>query len=375
MYRESATKGKGSVNPRGPLSAISSAGSVRHTGRMRRLSVIAVALLLALGLPVPPAGATPAPVLAYDTNAGAVDVAAVDGTVTASAPDVSPYFSFSGSVLAVSRATANGGSRVLGVDGTTGSTLFSIRDAFFPLIAGDGTRVVFLPDGRAGGANDRDPMINSVWYRDVGSGLEHRLVQFTDSDRIPLNLAISPKGGRVAITEGNDADLFQWDIWTASTQTHLVRRLTTNGMSIYPSFSPSGLQIAFAKVNHANACGGSVWIMNADGRDPHRVAGATCARHFLRPVWLDDHTLIAWAWGPHGVLGLDKIALPSGTVTSIVTGRVTDFSASRTMGEVAIRYQSGRVGLWDAGDGSITLLPVTPPGGRVFLSGGLELAY
>ena len=75
------------------------------------------------------------------------------------------------------------------------------------------------------------------------------------------------------------------------------------------------------------------------------------------------------------MLGLDKIALPSGTVTSIATGRVTDFSVSRTMGEVAIRYQSGRVGLWDAGDGSITLLPVTPVGGRVFLSGGLELAY
>ena len=304
-----------------------------------------------------------------------MNVAAVDGTVTASAPNVSPYFSFSGSVLAVSRATANGGSRVVGIDGATGATLFTVNDGFFPLIADQGTRVIFLPDAHTGGANDRDPFINSVWNHDVASDTDRRLVQFTDSDRIPLNLAISPKGGRVAITQGNDADLFQWDIWTASTQTHLVRRLTTDGISTYPSFSPSGMQIAFAKLDHQHACSGSVWIMAADGRSPHQVAAASCARHFLRPVWLNTHTLVAWAWGPHGVLGLDKIALPSGTVTSIATGRITDFSVSRAMGKVAIRYQSGRVGLWDAGDNAITLLPVSPAGSRVFLSGALELAY
>jgi Tol biopolymer transport system component len=342
---------------------------------MRRLPVLSLGVLLAIALPVPTAGAALPPRIAYDTDTGAVNVAALDGSVTASASNVSPYFSFSGGVLAASRPTASGGSRVIGVDGTTGSKLFTIRDAFFPLIAGQGTRVVFLPDGHAGGAHDRDPTINSVWYRDVPSGHEHRLIRFTDSDRIPLHLAISPKGGRVAITHGNDADLFQWDIWTARTDTHLVRRLTTDGISTYPSFSPSGLQIAFTKVDHTKACSGSVWIMAADGRNSHQVAAGTCARHFLRPVWLDAHTLIAWTWGPHGVLGLDKITLPSGTVSTIATGKVFDFSVSRAMGKVAIRYRSSRVGLWDAGDNAITLLPVTPPGSRVFLSGALELAY
>jgi hypothetical protein len=340
---------------------------------MRRLAWIV--LVVAVALPPTVAGAALPPRIAYDTEAGAVNVEAVDGTLTTSVSNASAYFSFSGGVLAVARPTLNGGSRVVGIDGATGSTVFTIKDAFFPLIAGQGSRVIFLPDGHAGGPNDRDATINSVWYHDVGSGLDHRLVQFTDSDRIPLNLAISPKGGRVAITEGNDADLFQWDIWTASTGRHRVRRLTHDGISTYPSFSPAGLQIAFAKVDHTDPCGGDVWIMAADGRSPHQVTGGSCARHYLRPVWIDTHTLIAWAWGPHGVLGLVKIAVTSGTVTPIVNGKVFDFSVSRAMGKVAIRYRSGRVGLWDAGDDSLTLLPVSPAGGRVFLSGGLELAY
>ena len=346
-----------------------------YCNTMRRFLWAVVLALPAMGLPSVPAGAALPPRIAFDTNAGDVRVVATDGTETASVSNASPYFSFSGGILAVSRPTLNGGSRVVGVDGTTGSTMFTIKDAFFPLIAGQGSRVVFLPDGHAGGPNDRDPTLNSVWFDDVASGHDHRLVRFTDSDRIPLNLAIAPKGGRVAITHGNDADLFQWDIWTATTDHHFVRRLTTDGISTYPSFSPSGLQIAFAKVDHSSACSGSIWVMNGDGRNPHRLVAGTCARHYLRPVWIDTHTLIAWAWGPHGVLGLVEISVPSGTVTPIVNGRVFDFSVSRAMGKVAIRYGSGRIGLWDASSDALTLLPVTPAGGRVFLSGALELAY
>jgi WD40 repeat protein len=374
VYRESATQGKRSVNPRRIPVDFRPRGPWAILWGMRRLPLYLALALVALALPLS-SGAIPLPVIAYDTNTGAVNVALEDGSVTASAADISPYFSLSGGVMASSRTTLNGGSRVVGIDGSSGSTLFTVNDGFFPLISGDGGRVVFLPDGRAGGAHDRDPTINSVWYYDVPSDIDHRLVRFSDSDRIPLNLAISPKGGRVAITHGNDADLFVWDIWTARTDTHLVRRLTTDGISNYPSFSPSGLQIAFTKIDPRAPCSGSVWIMAGDGTRSHRVATASCARHFLRPVWLDAHTLIAWAWGSDRVLGLVKIALPSRTVTPIITGRVLDFSVSRTMGKVAIRYRSGRIGLWDAGSSSLTLLPVTPEGGRVFLEGGLELAY
>jgi hypothetical protein len=292
-----------------------------------------------------------------------------------SVPNASPYFSFSGIHVAVARPTANGGSRVRVMEGFTGGTVLTIKDAFFPLLAAQGRRVIFLPDGHAGGVHDRDPTINSVWFYNFDTSKEHRLVQFTDSDRIPLNLAVSPKAGRVAITEGNDADLFQWDIWTAATGTHHVRRLTTDGISTYPSFSPSGMRIAFTKVDHTDPCSGSVWIMAADGRNAQRLVAGSCARHLLRPVWLNTQTLIAWAWGPHGVLGLVRIDAVSGAVTPLVNGQVFDFSVSRAMGKVAIRYRSGRVGLWDASDDALTLLPVTPPGSRVFLTGGLELAY
>jgi dipeptidyl aminopeptidase/acylaminoacyl peptidase len=342
---------------------------------MRRFLWALLLALPAMGLAPVSAGAVPRPRIALDTNGGDVRVAALDGTESTSVPNASPYFSFSGGVLAVARPTLNGGSRVVGIDGTTGSRLFTIKDGFFPLIAGQGSRVVFLPDAHAGGPNDRDPTLNSVWYDDVASGHDHRLVRFTDSDRIPLNLAISPKGGRVAITQGNDADLFQWDIWTATTTHHLVRRLTTDGISTYPSFSPSGLRIAFAKVDHTDPCSGSIWIMNGDGRSAHRLVAGTCARHYLRPVWLDTHTLIAWAWGPHGVRGLVTIDVASGAVSWLVHARVVDFSVSRAMGKVALRVGAGEIYVVDVKADSTSSLPFTPAGSRVFLSGALELAY
>src|SRR4029077_326741 len=127
---------------------------------------------------------------------------------------------------------------------------------------------------------------NSVWYRDVASAKEHRLLRVRGSDRIPLNLAVSPNGRLVAVTQGNDQDIFQWDIWTARTGVHRVRRLTNDGMSIYPSFSPAGTKIAFTKKAGTQACSGSIWIMDADGTHVHRVVAARCARVLLRPVWL-----------------------------------------------------------------------------------------
>lgn len=349
---------------------------VRHTAGMRRAVSVALAVAVALGWAATAATALGPPLVAYDTNAGAVRTAALDGTVASSVANRSPYLSLSGGVLASARPTASGGSKVIGTDAVTGAALFTINDAFFPLIAGHGSRVVFLPDGNASGPGDRDPTLNSVWYRDVASAKEHRLVRFTDSDRIPLNLAASPNGRLAAVTQGNDQDLFQWDIWTARTDVHRVRRLTTDGMSIYPSFSPAGTKIAFTKKDGMKACSGSIWIMDTDGTHVHRVVAARCARVLLRPVWLDAHTLVAWSWGTHGVKGLVKIALPSGAVTPLVPGKVFDYSVSRALGTMAVRFLDGSISLYDISSGTLTAMPgAEPKGARVFLSGALELAY
>jgi len=340
------------------------------------MAALVFAVAVVVGAPV--AGAALPPRISYDTNTGALRAAALDGVVTASWANRSPYQSMSGGVVAAARPTAGGGSKMIGTDAVTGTALFTIRDAFFPLISGRGTRVVFLPDGNAAGAGDRDPTINSVWFNDVAAGTDRRLIRFTDSDRIPLNLAISSSGRRVAVTHGNDQDLFAWDIWTARTDRHRVRRLTTDGNSSYPSFNPAGTRIAFTKKDGQRSCTGSIWVMGVDGSHPRRVAPATCTRALLRPVWLDPKTLVAWSWRPHSVRGLVKIDLASGTTSPLIVGKVVDYSVSRALGQMAVRFRDGSISLVDLGSDPavVTPLPGTQPKGfRVFLSGALELAY
>ena len=155
---------------------------------------------------------------------------------------------------------------------------------------------MFLPDGNASGPGDRDPTLNSVWYRDVASAKDHRLVRFRDSDRIPLNLAISPNGRLVAVTQGNDG--LPWDIWTARTDVH-VRRLTTDGMSIYPR-SARRAPRSRSRRRTGPRLQRLDLVMDADGTHAHRVVAARCVRVLLRPVWLDAHTLVAGAGGRTG---------------------------------------------------------------------------
>ncbi len=341
-------------------------------------AVVALVVAVVLGSGSQVAGAALPPRISYDTNAGSLRAAALDGVVTAAWAHRSPYGSMSGGIVAAARPGAHGGSRVMGSDAATGATTFTIRDAFFPLIGRHGSRVVFLPDANASGPGDRDNALNSVWLHDVVAGTDRRLIRFRDSDRVPLNLAISPSGRVVAITHGNDQDLFAWDIWTARTDRHRVRRLTHDGNSLYPSFAPSGSRIAFTRKDGQKACSGSVWVMASDGSRARRIVPATCTRTLLRPVWLDPKTLVAWSWGRRGVKGLVTVDVPTGAVAPLVKGRVMDYSVSRTLGQMAIRFRGGAVSLVDLRSHpyAITPLPGSEPNGfRVFVSGALELAY
>jgi hypothetical protein len=346
--------------------------------RLTIVPMVALVFAVAAVAGTPGAGAALPPRISYDTTTGSLRAAALNGMVTATWADRSPYQSLSGGIVAAARPGTNGGSKVIGSDAVTGTTTFTISDAFFPLIGGQGSRVVFLPDGNASGPGDRDPTLNSVWFHDVASGTDHRLIRFTDSDRIPLNLATSPSGRLVAVTQGNDQDLFAWDIWTARTNLHRVRRLTTDGNSLYPSFNPSGTKIAFTKKDGQKPCTGSIWVMATDGTHQRKVAPASCARTLLRPGWLDAKTLVAWSWAPHSIKGLVTVDVGTGTVAPLINGKILDYSVSRALGQMAARFRGGAISLVDLGSEPFTVTPLPgtePKGYRVFLSGALELAY
>jgi dipeptidyl aminopeptidase/acylaminoacyl peptidase len=350
-----------------------------------RIGSLALAAALVAATPtVGPAQARPGPRLVaiqlayWGGLANGIRTASLDGTVATTIVNTSPYFSMGGGTVAAGRGTAGGRSTVYGFAATDGAQRFSIHDATFPLISSDGGEVVFLPDANGAGAGDRDHRVNSVWAFDPVKAKDHRLIRFADADRAPLNLALSPAGRLVAVTHGNDADLFRWDIWTARVHgTPHPRRLTTDGRSLYPSFSPSGRKIAFTKKIGKKRCSGSIWVMNADGTGKRRVAAGTCARTLLRPVWLNGHTLAAWWWNRTGVVGLVKVDVASGAVSGLAHAPVIDYSVSRSVGDLAYRTDDGTIRLYDISSGTKTVVPggTSPSGPRVFLDGALELGY
>jgi hypothetical protein len=307
-----------------------------------------------------------------------IRTSSLDGAVGTTIVSTSPYFSLGSGTVALSRGTSGGRSAVYGQSASDGTMKYTIQDATFPLISPSGGQVVFLPDANGAGAGDRDHRVNSVWAYNTAKAKDHRLIRFKDPDRAPLNLALSPAGRLVAITHGNDADLFRWDIWTARVKgTPNPHRLTTDGRSLYPSFSPSGRKIAFTKKTGSKACSGSIWLMNPDGTGKRRVAAGACWRTLLRPVWLNGRTLVAWWWNQNGVVGLVKVNVATGAVSGLARGDVVDYSVSRSLGKLAYRMADGTIRLYDIASGTKTVVPGgdSPTGPRVFVDGALELAY
>jgi Tol biopolymer transport system component len=341
-----------------------------------------VVALLALQAPVE-AGTAVVPRVAYSGGKGRVATAKLDGTVVRRFAGYEPMVSISGGTLAVSRWNdAHRRADVLGFDARTGTLRFAIRDATFPLIARDGRVVVFLPDQNGRKApTERDPSVNSVWLRRVATGEEIRLVRFRNGDRVPLHLALSPKGSKVAVAEGNDVDLFESDLFVARTDVHEVKRLTNDGASWYPSFSPNGSTLAFTHEVGSDLCTAGIDTIGADGTGQTTVAAGSCSQALLRPLWLDADTLVAWWWAQAGTgfepEGLVTVEVGTGTVSPLIAGPIVDYSLSRPLHRIAYRLDSGSVRIYDLDTSTTT--PVAGGrfmlGSRVWLDGSLELAY
>lgn len=182
-------------------------------------------------------------------------------------PNVEPFTSMDNGVVMVARhPRGRFASNLVARDAATGERLYTIPDARYPLLFGDGTGVVFLPDNDGGGDEDRDEFVNSVWYKDLATGDERKLAQFTDGDFWPMDLAASPDGSLVAFTHGNDQWRFIWNIWLAKTDGSSLVQLTTDDRSFYPSFSPDGTQVAYAHTE--GACTTGIRVIGVDGSEP-----------------------------------------------------------------------------------------------------------
>lgn len=373
------------------------ARSPRSTRRLLRALAASAALLgvvATVGGPAAPAGAAAASAtaggdptvarLVYDTWDGDVPVAvtaSLGGDVTERFTEAEPFASTTEGLVAVARHSYPDPFRsdVTIADATTGQVREVVPDARYPLLFDKGDGLLFLPDNQgSGGGDERDPYVNSVWYRDLTTGTERRLARFTDGDVRPLQLAASPNGNRAAFSVGDESRL-RWDIWVSSVH-GTARQVTSDGQSLYPSFSPDGRTIAYTHQDGPDGCSTEVRLMDVDGADQRTLAAGSCERSLIRPVWLDRETIVAWQWTGDDTgyrpSALVAVSSTTGDVRTIVSGRVFDFSVSRTLGLVAFRVVDGRIGIWDPDTGDVVTVAggAARRGGHLHVDGALEQA-
>ena len=206
----------------------------------------------------------------------------------------------------------------------------------------------------------------------------------------PAGATIAPDGSRVAFagltTSGNDVSfchdgaLFAVDADGGPAE--LLWKSQRDGIVSYPSFSPDGRQIAVAD----GYCDSdhSVWVMNADGSDAHRIIGPIGAGHVRGLEWSpagdrialefegfevesgiytfatdgSDFKFIADAQSPHWSPDGSLIAYTSGTLA------IADADGSNVR-----KFSYGSSGPWHPGTPSPSVEPTVEPAASPTVAG------
>lgn len=191
-----------------------------------------------------------------------------------------PAWSFDGSTL-VFVSDVDGRDNVHSLDLATGAvTRLTSNDADhrYPALSPDGTTIVYLracwPRApqiwmmEADGANPRESY--------CGPGYKVRPTFRPDGSSVTVQIN-RPHPGIHSFLVTDDRN---------SAGTDLSRN---RDQDTYPSWSPDGTRIAFAKTESTSLDAGmtakQIWVMDADGSNPHAIVSFADARH---PVWSAD---------------------------------------------------------------------------------------
>jgi len=134
----------------------------------------------------------------------------------------------------------------------------------FPVWSPDGSTILFVSN-RSGS--------NQLWTMNVDGGDQRQLTfDATTKWQVP---DWSPDGRHIAYQADND-------IWVADADgTNQVRLTATTAVELGTAWAPDGSKIAFARGD--TPAWSQVYVMNADGSDPH-VVRATAERQIV-PAW------------------------------------------------------------------------------------------
>lgn len=107
---------------------------------------------------------------------------------------------------------------------------------------------------------------------------------------------ISPDGEKVAYIKTGDSPSLRVSNLDGSNSVEVGTRL---GMYL-PVWSPNSEQLAYDVFNGNGRVGTELWVVNADGSNPHRIAVAEYEdAQCLEPAWSPDSRVIAYSYWPH----------------------------------------------------------------------------
>ena len=289
----------------------------RHARPFHRSMIAAVATMSCALVGASPAAAGVAPVaspqgrsadrpeVGYWTGAG-VEVSTATGRSVATFP-MFDNFSLQGSLLAGAFSSSAGGEFDLAITGfalPTGRPLFTIPSGMNPTVLDERGRVAFWA------TFERDPQVNSVWLRER-DGTIRRIVQFANGPGLPgydpgfggdntlLSTSFDRRGRVLAVAQGNDVDLFAYDVFTVDVTTGRVTRHTADHRSRWPAVSPNGRSVAYQQ--EVGVCGGLDFVRAArlvvariDASRRRTISGGSCGGWLHNPRWVSNSALIAY---------------------------------------------------------------------------------
>jgi hypothetical protein len=290
--------------------------------------------------------------------ASGLEVATITGDVL-STYGAFQFTSLDGTLFAGSRHTRRS-EAVIAFDASTGERLFRVRDAFAPVVLAHGRKVGFMPD-RFG---HRDPYFSSVWIRN-STGRARQVVRFAGPGRtvnprdfegegIPLDQAWDAAGRTLAVTFGNDVDLFIYDVWVVDVRAGEATRVSRGHRSRFPSLSPNGDRLAL--VREVSVCGdsdlrraGDLAVMNADGTDRVVLLEGSCDLYYTDPRWISEDELVAVRIEQVAFdvfeNDLVRIDATTGDVTELVaTGDISFLSVSAELQKIAYHRSTDTTG-------------------------------
>ncbi len=319
---------------------------------MRRLTLgIAAAIALTAG---DVAAAVPLPNLAV-SDAGTLKTFRPDGTPAATLPATS-WWSIGDTRVAIDAGTG-ANDRVAVRDARTGTARYTITNAFRPIVLPAG-EVAFWP-GRNG---VRDPLLDSLWIRRA-DGTIRKLLQLPGGEDTLLSSGFDGTGRRAVVANGNDVDIFQYDVWLRDRKTAKTRRLTQDRKSRWPSLRSDGAVVAYTREHGVCADGvraADIVLLTLSTGKRRTLTRGSCARTYPQPVFLTNGSLVSYRGrriGGAWTFDLVRVMTRTGVRTAIPRSSGGTFSVSQRQRLVAFDRAGGGVEVVDRNLLTVRVLP------------------